>query len=69
MGLFGESLMPLVDTRLNELKDLISKLDKDRSWLLEQIDRGSWPELRNELATLERELGQLLIRANDHLED
>ena len=61
--------MALTDTRLNELKDLIAKLDKDRSWLLEKIDRGSWPELRNELATLERELGQLLIRANDHLED
>ena len=47
-----------VDTR-----ELIAQLEADRAWLLEQIDRGRWPELRLDLAALERELGQLLLRA------
>ena len=52
-----------------ELTDLIEKLDKDRSWILEQLDKGSWPEFRPDLAALERELGQLLIRANEYIEE
>ena len=34
--------------------DLILKLDQDRSWLLENLDKGKWPEIRSELAELER---------------
>ena len=52
-----------------KLLELIADLDKDRAWLLEQIDRGRWPELRLDLAALERELGQLLIRAAEKVED
>ena len=52
----------------NDLSELIAKLDKDRAWLLQQIDSGSWPELRMELAALERELGQLLLKAADQIE-
>ena len=39
---------------------IITQLDQDRAWLLEQIDRGRWSNLRLDLAALERELGQLL---------
>ena len=51
-----------------ELSALISKLDEDRAWLLVQIDKGRWPEFRMDLAALERELGQLLTRAEESLE-
>ena len=51
-----------------DLVTLISDLDQDRAWLLQQIDSGRWPELRLDLAALERELGQLLVRAADRLE-
>ena len=53
-----------VDTR-----ELIAQLEADRAWLLEQIDRGRWPELRLDLAALERELGQLLLRAAEQCSD
>ena len=53
----------------NDLSELIDRLDKDRAWLLEQIDQGKWPDLRVDLATLERELGQFLTRAADHFEE
>ena len=46
---------------------LIRQLEQDRSWLLEQIDRGRWQEFRLDLAALERELGQLLQRASERL--
>ena len=51
-----------------DLASLIRVLDQDRAWLLEQIDRGRWPELRLDLAALERELGQLLVGAGERLE-
>ena len=51
-----------------EMKELLLQLDQDRSWLLQQIDSGRWPDLRLDLAALERELGQLITRASD-LED
>ena len=50
-------------------QELISQLEADRAWLLEQIDRGRWPELRLDLAALERELGQLLLRAAEQCSD
>ena len=45
------------------VSELIQQLEQDRAWLLEQIDRGRWPDFRLDLAALERELGQLLRRA------
>ena len=47
------------------MDDLLQQLDRDRSWLLQQIDGGRWPELRLDLAALERELGQLITRASE----
>ena len=52
-----------------ELEDLLQQLDADRAWLLQQIDSGRWPDLRLDLAALERELGQMFSRAGDVLED
>ena len=51
-----------------ELTELIAQLDQDRAWLLEQIDRGRWSDLRLDLAALERELGQLLAKASERLD-
>ena len=45
--------------------DLILKLDKDRSWLLENLDKGKWSEIRNELADLERKISKLIIRVQE----
>ena len=53
----------------SELIELVDKLNKDRSWILEQLDRGTWPEFRPDLAALERELGQLLTRATEYIEE
>ena len=50
-------------------RELIAQLEADRAWVLEQIDRGRWPELRLDLAALERELGQLLLRASEQCSD
>ena len=61
--------MDLPNKNFQKLSELIEQLDKDRSRLLEQIDLGKWPELRTDLAALERELGQLLSRAIDLLEE
>ncbi len=49
----------------DDLKALVQKLDADRAWLLQQIDEGRWPELRLDLAALERELGQMLTRVGE----
>ena len=53
----------------SELIELVNKLNRDRSWILKQLDKGNWPEFRPDLAALERELGQLLIRANEYIEE
>ena len=37
--------------------------------LLQQIDSGRWPDLRLDLAALERELGQMLTRASELQEE
>ena len=55
--------------KLSELNELIENLNKDRAWILEQLDKGCWPEFRPELAALERELGQLLIRASEYSQE
>ena len=46
---------------------LLEQLQVDRAWLLQQIDSGRWPDLRLDLAALERELGQLLEQAQRRL--
>lgn len=42
--------------------ELVEKLRADRLWLLQQIDGGRWPELRLDLAALERELAKCWSR-------
>ena len=61
--------MALDQKKKSDLTELVEKLNKDRSWILQQLDRGSWPEFRPDLAALERELGQLIIRATEHIEE
>ena len=46
----------------DDLQVLLQQLDADRAWLLQQIDGGRWPDLRLDLAALERELGQMISR-------
>ncbi len=60
--------MDLKDKNRKEIELLLKKLDIDRVWLLEQIDKGYWSEFRVDLAALERELGQLVSRAYDELD-
>ena len=55
--------------QFSELTELVEKLNNDRSWILQQLDKGSWNELRPDLAALERELGQLLTRATEYIEE
>ena len=42
-------------------EDLIFKLDHDRAWLLENLDKGKWTEIRSELAALERKISKFII--------
>ena len=46
-------------------EDLIIKLDQDRAWLLENLDKGKWSEIRSELADLERKISKLIIRVQE----
>ena len=46
-------------------EDLILKLDQDRAWLLENLDRGKWSEIRSEIADLERKISKLIIRVQE----
>ena len=46
--------------------DLILKLDQDRAWLLENLDKGKWPEIRGELAELERKISKLIISVQEN---
>ena len=54
------------DPNTSNQEDLIFKLDKDRSWLLENLDKGKWPELRKELAELERKISKLIISVQEN---
>ncbi len=60
--------MGLSRDKFADLQDLIRQLDFERVWLLEQIDKGRWAELRIDLAALEREMGQVLTRAAEKIE-
>ena len=46
-------------------EDLILKLDQDRAWLLENLDKGKWSKIRVELADLERKISKLIIRVQE----
>jgi len=46
-------------------EDFILKLDQDRAWLLENLDKGKWSEIRSELADLERKISKLIIRVQE----
>ena len=46
-------------------EDLILKLDQDRAWMLENLDKGKWTEIRSELADLERKISRLIIRVQE----
>ena len=48
-----------------DLEKFVSNLDTERSWLLKNIDNGKWPEIRKELASLEREISKLILRLKD----
>ena len=54
------------DTNTANKGDLILKLDQDRSWLLENLDKGKWPEIRSELAALERKISKLIISLQEN---
>tara|TARA_B100000579_G_scaffold143499_1_gene116476 strand:- start:526 stop:717 length:192 start_codon:yes stop_codon:yes gene_type:complete len=61
--------MDLNKKQISELTELVEKLNNDRSWILQQLDKGCWTVFRPDLAALERELGQLLTRATEYIED
>jgi hypothetical protein len=65
----GSSAVPasMSETRPTPTDRLVQELQDDRRWLLRQLDAGHWPELRLDLASLERELGHLLERAHERL--
>ena len=46
--------------------ELILKLDQDRTWLLENLDKGRWPEIRSELAALERKISKFIISVQEN---
>ncbi len=60
--------MASLDNKSHDLRELIALLNEDRALILEKIDQGSWPELRHDLAALERELGQFLSLASEKLD-
>ena len=66
-GSAGEPSTAEVSSREVSTAELVEQLRADRLWLLQQIDGGRWPELRLDLAALERELGQVLEQAQEKL--
>ena len=46
--------------------NLILKLDQDRAWLLKNLDEGKWPEIRSELAALERKISKFIISVQEN---
>ena len=54
------------DHNLTNEEDLILKLDQDRAWLLEYLDKGNWKEIRSEIAELERNISKLIIRVQEY---
>ena len=56
------------DQKPIDISELIDLLNEDRSLILQKIDRGCWPELRYDLAAMERELGQFLDLVSTKIE-
>ena len=54
------------EENFKNIESLVSILDKDRSWILKNIDSGQWPELRIELAALEREISKFILRVKEY---
>ena len=54
------------EENFKNIESLVSSLDNHRSWILKNIDNGRWPELRIELATLEREISRFILRAKEY---
>ena len=54
------------DPNTGNQEDLIFKLDQERAWLLENLDKGKWPEIRSELAVLERKINKLIISVQEN---
>ena len=46
-------------------EDLIFKLDQERAWLLENLYKAKWPDIRSELAALERKISKLIISVQE----
>lgn len=67
--MYGETFMASLDKKSIDLQKLITLLNEDRALILEKIDQGYWPELRNDLASLERDLGRFLTLASEKLVD
>ena len=53
------------DPNTSNQGDLIFKLDQDRAWLLENLDKGKWSEIRSELAALERKISKFIISVQE----
>ena len=54
------------EENFKKIESLVSQLDRDRSWILKNIDSGKWSELRTELATLERELSKFILSVKEY---
>ena len=54
------------EEKFKKIENLLSKLESDRTWILKNIDKGKWSELRIELATLEREISKFILRAKEY---
>tara|TARA_B100000965_G_scaffold239362_2_gene200707 strand:- start:823 stop:1014 length:192 start_codon:yes stop_codon:yes gene_type:complete len=54
------------DQNSTNQEELISILDREREWLLKNIDSGKWPKLRSEIAALEREISRFILRAREN---
>ena len=54
------------DPNTSNQGDLILKLDQDRAWILENLDKGKWSEIRSEIAALERKISKLIISVQEN---
>jgi len=57
------------DRLTSNQEDLILRLDQDREWLLKNLDKGKWPEIRSELAELERKMSKMIISLQEKKAD
>ena len=54
------------DPNTSNQGDLILTLDQDRAWILENLDKGKWSEIRSEIAALERKISKLIISVQEN---